>query len=156
MELSEKLNRAALALAAIAGLASCAPEEESCDAVAGTYQPIYVMRSGNCGEVAPTSLPLDGGESGVKTTTVMELGRDIVTSVVHTGCRLRVTQDIVSKQGMRESTMNGGEIAVHSSQQLSGQVHYQRFTLTVPQTMICEGMYEATFTRPDSVVGPTY
>lgn len=157
MGLREKLNGAALALAAIAGLAACSPDEESCDPVAGVYQPMYVMRSGNCGPIAPTSLPLDGGAGGVKTSTVMEFGRDIVTSVVHKGCTIRVTQEIVTRAtGMRESTIYGGDMAVHSSKQLSGQVSFTRFTPTMPQTVVCQGMYEATFTRPDSVVAPTY
>jgi hypothetical protein len=113
------------------------------------------MRSGNCGPIAPTSLPLDGGDSGFKTTTVMEFGRDIVTEVVHKGCSLRVKQEIMAKNGMRESTMTGSDMAVHNSKQLSGQVSYTRFTPTMPQQVACEGMYEAQFTRPDSVVAPT-
>ena len=50
---------------------------------------------------------------------------------------------------------NGGDIAVLSSKQLTGQVYYKRFTSTLPQTVECEGVYDATFTRPDSVVAPT-
>lgn len=155
MRLREKLISAAVALASSVLLVSCAPEEEACEPVAGIYQPIYVARAGNCGPVAATAVPLDGGNSGVKMNVVMEFGRNIVTTVVHKGCSLRVTQDITSKNGMMESKMDGGDIAVLSSKQLTGQVHYQRFTTTMPQVVACEGVYEATFTRPDSVVAPT-
>lgn len=155
MRLREKLIGAALALVSSACFAACGPEEESCDRIAGTYQPTYTMLSGNCGPIAPTALPLDGGESGVKTNTIMEFGRDIVTMVVHKGCWLSVTQEIMAKNGMRESTMNGSDLDVHSSKQLSGPVSYTRFTAAMPQEVECTGMYEASFTRPDSVVAPT-
>jgi len=155
MGLREKLIGAALALVSSACVAACGPEEETCDRIAGTYQPTYVLRTGNCGPIAPTALPLDGGDSGVKTNTIMEFGRDIVTMVVHKGCSLHVTQEIMAKNGMRESTMNGNDMAVHSSAQLSGPVSYTRFTATMPQQIECTGMYEASFKRPDSVVAPT-
>jgi hypothetical protein len=155
MGLREKLISIVVLAGSLLPMA-CAPEEEACDPVAGVYQPIYVARGGNCGPVPQTAVPLDGGNSGVKMNTVMEFGRNIVTKVVHKGCSLRVTQEIVAKNGMLESTMNGGDIAVLSSKQLTGQVVYQRFTPTMPQTVMCEGVYEATFTRPDSVVAPSY
>jgi hypothetical protein len=155
MRLREKLISAAVALVSSVLLVSCAPEEESCDPVAGVYQPIYVARAGNCGPVAATNVPLDGGSGGVQMNVVMEFGRNIITTVVHKGCSLRVTQDIMAKNGMLESSMNGGDIAVLSSKQLTGPVYYKRFTSTMPQTVACEGVYEATFTRPDSVVAPT-
>jgi len=155
MGLREKLIGAALALVSSASFAACGPEDAMCDRVEGTYQPVYEMRTGNCGPVAPTALPLDGGESGFKTNTIMEFGRDIITTVTHKGCTIRVKQEIMAKSGMLESAMNGGDIAVHSSKQLSGQVSYTRYTPTMPQQIACEGVYEATFTRPDSVVAPT-
>jgi hypothetical protein len=155
MGLRKNLICAALAFASSASLTACAPEDEKCEPVAGVYQPIYVARSGNCGPITPKSLPLDGGAGGVKTSTVMEFGYNIVTMVVHKGCSIRVTQSIVTKEGMVESEMNGSDIAVHSSSQLSGQVSYTRFSPTMPQQAVCQGMYEATFTRPDSVVAPT-
>jgi hypothetical protein len=156
MGLREKLIRAALVLVSSACFAACGPEDAMCDRVEGTYTPAYVMRTGTCGPVAPTMLPLDGGESGFKTNTIMEFGRDIITEVTHKGCTIRVKQEIMAKNGMLESSMNGGDIVVHSSKQLSGQVKYTRFTPTDPQQVACEGVYEATFTRPDSVVAPTY
>jgi hypothetical protein len=155
MRLREKLIGAAVALASSVLLVSCAPEEQPCDPVAGVYVPIYVAREGNCGPIAATDVPLDGGNSGVKMSIVMEFGRNIVTKVVHKGCSLSVKQDITAKNGMLESSMNGGDIHVLSSKQLTGPVYYQRFTSTMPQTIACEGVYEATFTRPDSVVAPT-
>lgn len=155
MGLREILIGAAIALTGGACLVACNPEEETCEHVDGTYQPVYVALTGNCGPVAQTQVPLDGGASGFKTNTIMEFGRNIVTTVVHKGCTLRVTQDIMNKEGMLESSMNGGDIAVHSAAQLSGQVSYTRYTPTQPQQVACQGMYEATFTRPDSVVAPT-
>lgn len=155
MGLREKLIGAALVLAGSASLQACNPDEESCDRVAGVYQPLYVFRSGNCGEVASQSVPLDGGKGGVKMSTTVQFGRNIVTTVVHKGCSINVRQDIQGSNGFMESTMTGGDIAVHSSQQLSGQVSYTRYTATDPQQIACQGMYEATFTRPDSVVAPT-
>jgi hypothetical protein len=157
MRLREKLIGAVVALASSVLLVSCAPEEQSCDPVAGVYQPIYVWRGGTCEfELPKTSVPLDGGASGFKMNTVMEFGRNIVTTVVHKGCTIRVTQEIVAKNGMVESTMNGGDIAVLSSKQLTGEVNYARFSPTMPQVEVCRGTYEATFTRPDSVAAPAY
>jgi len=150
MGLREMVLSAAFAAAGCAFL-SCTPEEEACDPVAGTYQPLYVPRSGNCGPIMSMLVPLDGGEGGVRTTTEMQFGRNIVTMVVHKGCSLRVTQQVVTKEGVLESLMNGGDIAVHDSKSLSGQVSYVRYTPT--QDIACQGMYDATFTRPDSVGG---
>jgi hypothetical protein len=155
MGLREKLIRAALVLVSSACFVACGPEDEMCDRVEGTYTPEYKMLTGTCGLVAPTMLPLDGGESGFKTNTIMEFGRDIITTVTHKGCTIRVKQEIMAKSGMLESALNGGDIAVHSSKQLSGQVSYTRYTPTMPQQIECQGVYEATFTRPDSVVAPT-
>lgn len=150
MGLREILMSAAFAAASSAFL-SCAPDEEVCDPVAGTYQPLYVATTGNCGPIAPMLVPLDGGSGGVRTTTEMQFGRDIVTMVVHKGCQLRVTQQVITKEGVMESQLDGGEIAVHSSKSLSGQVSFVRYTPT--HDVACQGTYNATFTRPDSVVG---
>lgn len=157
MGLRENLIGAALAIAGSVSFVACAPEDEMCEPVAGTYQPIYIARSGNCGPITPKSLPMDGGSGGVKTTTVMEFGYNVVTMVVHKGCKISVNQSVVTKEGMVESTMDGDEVSVHSSAQLSGHVSYTRYTTVagMPQTIACQGMYEATFTRPDSVVAPT-
>lgn len=155
MRLREKLISAVCALAGSSLLVSCAPEAQACDPVAGTYTPVYVVAGGNCGPMPETKLPLDGGSGGVKTTTVMEFGRNIVTKVVHKGCTISVDQTIQAKSGMVESSMHGDYIEVHNSKQLSGTVHYERFTTTMPQAVECQGVYQATFTRPDSVVAPT-
>jgi len=135
---------------ASSGLSSCAPEENVCDPIAGTYQPLYTPVSGNCGLINAMRVPLDGGESGVKMHQEMQFGRDILTEVVHKGCTLRVTQHVY-QQGVLQSTMNGPELAVHSSKELSGQVSFTRFTATDPQQQACVGTYNATFTRPDGV-----
>jgi hypothetical protein len=150
MGLREILMSAAFAAASSAFLA-CSPDEEICDPVAGTYQPLYVARAGNCGPITPMRIPLDGGQGGVMTSTEMQFGRDVVTMVVHKGCTLRVTQQVVTPDGLLESQMNGGDIAVHSSRSLSGQVTFVRYTPTME--VACQGTYDATFTRPDSVVG---
>lgn len=150
MGLRQILMSVALAAAGSAFL-SCAPEDEVCDAVEGTYQPLYVARTGNCGPIEPMRVPLDGGSGGVRMSTEMQFGRDIVTMVVHKGCTLRVTQQVLSKEGLLESQMDGSEIEVHNSKQLSGQVSYVRYTPA--QEVACSGTYDATFTRPDSVGG---
>jgi len=150
MGLREILMSAAFAAASSAFL-SCAPEEESCDAVEGTYEPLYVALAGNCGAIAPMRLPLDGGAGGVRTNTEMQFGRNIVTMVVHKGCQLRVTQQVMTKEGVLESEMNGVDIEVHDAKTLSGQVDYRRYTPTMD--VLCAGTYSATFTRPDSVNG---
>jgi hypothetical protein len=131
-------------------LASCAPEEGVCDAVAGTYQPLYMQMAGNCGPLNGARVPLDGGEGGVKTHQEMQFDKMVTTMVVHKGCTLRVTQE-VSLNGVLESRMNGEEIAVHNSNELSGQVTFTRFTNGVPQTELCAGLYTATFQRPNSI-----
>ena len=150
MDLRQILMSAAV-IAASGALSSCAPEDEVCDPVDGTYEPLYTARTGDCGPIAPMLVPLDGGSRGVRTSTEMQFGRDIVTMVVHKGCTLRVTQQVLTKEGLLESMMNGGEITVHSSAQLSGVVEYVRYT--PEQQKACEGTYDATFTRPDSVGG---
>jgi len=142
----------ATVVAASAALVSCSPDDEACDHVAGTYQPLYVPVSGNCGPISTMAVPLDGGSGGVRTHMEMQFGRDVVTMVVHKGCTLRVTQQVLNKEGLLESQMNGGEIAVLNSKQLSGQVSFTRYPAT--QDVACAGMYDATFTRPDSVLVP--
>ena len=92
-----------------------------CEPIAGTYQPLYIPVSGNCGPITAMRVPLDGGVGGVKIHQEMQFGRDIYTEVVHKGCILRVTQQVY-QQGVLESTMSGPELAVHSSKELSGQV----------------------------------
>jgi len=144
--------RAVLAVAGVA-LASCSPSDEVCDPVAGTYQPLYMQMTGNCGPINAIRVPLDGGAGGVRTHQEMQFDRMITTMVVHKGCSLRVTQE-VSLYGVLESRLNGEDIAVHNSNELSGMVSFTRFTNGVPQSEICAGMYNATFRRPDSVFQP--
>lgn len=152
MELRAYLVGAVLAFACVA-LASCSPSDEACDPVAGTYQPLYVPMTGNCGPISPIRVPLDGGAGGVRTHQEMQFDRMVTTMVVHKGCSLRVTQE-VSLYGVLESRLNGEDIAVHNSNELSGMVSFTRFTNGMPQTELCEGMYNATFRRPDLVFQP--
>jgi len=145
-----KIVFSAVLVVASSGLSSCAPEDGVCDPIAGTYQPLYIPVSGNCGPITAMRVPLDGGVSGVKMHQETLFGRDIYTEVVHKGCELRVTQHVY-QQGVLESIMNGPSLAVHSSKELSGQVSFKRFTPTAPPQEACVGTYNATFTRPDGV-----
>jgi hypothetical protein len=106
--------------------------------------------TGNCGPITALRVPLDGGSGGVRTHQEMQFDRMITTTVVHKGCSVRVTQEI-SLYGVIESRLDG-EVAVHNSNELSGPVTFQRYTGMM--TEVCAGMYNATFSRPDSVFQP--
>jgi hypothetical protein len=130
-------------------VAACSSSDEICDPVAGTYQPLYMPMNGNCGPIANIRVPLDTGNASVKTHQEMQFDRLVTTEVIHKGCSVSVTQD-VSFAGVLESRMQG-EVAVHSSSELSGPVNFARFVNGDPTALSCAGTYNATFSRPDSV-----
>jgi hypothetical protein len=103
----------------------------------GDYEVILTMRSGNCGpaQVSRITIP----EAEVLTHTEMRFDVEVVTTTVLKGCSVRLTQEMVSRQGLLVSQLSASDLQLVSEGTLQGQAQLTRFQ---DNAVICEGLYE--------------
>ena len=140
----------ALLIVAVLAATGCSTPPANCGAVSGSYQALYTPLGGNCGPVQnPHRVPFDGGQNGVQTTIQMFANGDVVTEIVMMGCTARMTQ-IVEEPGGASSRIDGSPIDIEDANQLTGQVTLARYDGM--GTLMCQGTYDATFTKNASTV----
>jgi hypothetical protein len=137
--------------AGVLALSGCGVETQQCNAVKGTYQPLYTFVQGTCGPITmPNYVPVETGYKGApKMTTMNFLNNSVTTEIVMKGCSMRVTQS-VTENGSVRSKLNGDEINIENENELAGMVTLIRFDEA--GNAMCSGVYDARFTKNVSTV----
>ena len=129
-------------------LVGCSSPPPSCPGVAGRFQPLYEMRSGNCGVFGTANtVQVEDNISIEKFANV-----DVETETVVKGCTVFMKQTIRDKNtGVVQQVVQGSTLEVQDENQLSGMV-----TLTRYQSdgmMTCSGEYNLLLTKNTMTIG---
>jgi hypothetical protein len=131
---------------------ACGADEVSCPTVSGIYEPLYVLRQGNCAPLTSTyRVPFDGGNSGVNMTQQRFTNVDVTTEIVMKGCTVRMTQTVADKMGLRQLQIDGEALSIKNENKIAGVVELVQFDDL--QQVACAGLYDATFTKNVGTTG---
>jgi hypothetical protein len=129
----------------------CTTETKICPGVAGSFQPLYEQRSGNCGVVAAANnVKVDNN-----ITIENYFNVDVETETIVKGCTVNMKQIVRNKTtGRVESIVQGSTLEVEGANQLSGMVTLTRFNvMDVANPATCTGEYNLTLTKSTQVIG---
>jgi hypothetical protein len=132
-------------------LVGCNSEPEVCPGVAGSFQPLYEQRSGNCGIV--------GTANNVKVENNITIEKyanvDVETETIVKGCTVYLQQIVRNKTtGRVESMVQGSTLEVRDENELSGMVTLTRYNVAdVANPATCSGEYNLTLTKSTATLG---
>jgi hypothetical protein len=126
--------------------------QSGCAAVQGIFAPSYTPIDGNCGPIAnPTSVPFDGGLHGINTIMQHLANGTITTDIVLNGCSLQMTQKVADTMGRLQTEVDAPDLHIESATRITGRISFKRFNATSIQ--MCQGNYDAVFTKATSALG---
>jgi hypothetical protein len=131
-------------------LGGCTSEPPVCPGVAGSFQPLYEQRTGNCGAVpVANSVKVDNNITIEKYANV-----DVETETIVKGCTVYMTQIVREKMtGRAVSMVKGSTLEVQGEDQLSGMVTLTRWDNAADPAPSCSGEYNLTLTKSTQTLG---
>ncbi|HEX2678258.1 MAG TPA: hypothetical protein VHM19_16505 [Polyangiales bacterium] len=124
--------------------------DTSCPAVVGTYLATYQRLDGSCqANFESNSLNVDKTKDDMVTKIENRLTNTVITEVTFKGCTIGLKQS-VDAEGKTVSMIDG-QLAVESESSLKGMV--TRTEYGMDGSIACHGVYDASFTRDDVVIG---
>lgn len=131
----------------LAGDVACGGGDGRCPAVEGVYEPLYIIRSGTCGELTDANNVLIQDDIQIQKFANV----DVETETIVMGCSIKLIQIVRDKMGVPQKKIDGASLDVENANKVAGMVTLTRFDAA--GAPICYGEYDAMLQKNTTTLG---